>query len=430
MASAYPWQADAHSQLLEMMSEFAQFGATDKNGVARLAGSANDGLVRDHLSQWLKAHDFTVSVDSIGNIFGILDLNGGDASRYFFCGSHLDTQPHGGRFDGALGVACACVAGLHIKHGLKERGMDSSSRFYVVACWTGEEGARFQPSLIGSRAFVGNADREESLSVQDRDGVSLKQALSLIGYLGDAEIPTPAHYLELHIEQGKYLEKNSLSMAVVSACWGANKLRIQLTGRSDHTGPTPMVERRDALLAAAKLIVFVKKLTQDQTEPLHSSVARIEVEPNSPNTVAESVQLWVEIRSPNQRVLEQADNAIQAYCKQIKTETGCGLDLLSRELRDVVEFDTRSVEIAEQSLSGAGISFGKMQSIAGHDAVQLQSLCPSTLLFVPSKNGISHSPEEFTSDDDVVTGFDGMMTIMIDLLASSSPALAARSSVS
>lgn len=424
MPDGTPARHPAQAALLDLFHDLGAFGATESGGTSRLAASAEDGQARDFLCAWLKRHGFEILVDPIGNIFGVLDFGRGDESRCFFSGSHLDSQPDGGRFDGTLGVACACVAGVAMQQAIAAGKLEPTYRFYVAACWTGEEGARFQPSLLGSSAFVGSIPFEWALARQDQDGVSLRDALSEIGYLGKAEVPKPARYLEIHIEQGARLEAAKMPMGVVSSCWGAKKIRVLASGRPDHTGPTPMEERRDALLAASQVVVQVNKISRQAAATLYSSVGRLEISPNSPNTIADKVQLWIEFRSDDGNALSQAERQLRESFAAVEATTGCGLAVSSVEDREVVEFDEQGRSIVEGALSAAAIPYMRLSTIAGHDAIRLQSLCPSTLLFIPSKDGISHSPEEFTSDEDICTGFEGLLQAISSLISAPPEVLA------
>jgi len=404
-------------QVLDLLQAFGTFGKTAEGGYSRLAAGPEEKRARDHLCGWLRDHGFTVIIDPVGNIFGVLDLCVTDSERAFFCGSHLDSQPNGGNFDGCLGVVCACVAALFLKERIAAGQVHPAFRYYVVTCWTGEEGARFQPSLIGSSVFSGALHLEDAWRLRDGDGILLKDALQMTGYLGSGEAPRPDHYLELHIEQGTELERAGRAIALVEACWGAEKLRVVVTGKADHTGPTPMAQRRNALLAASHLVVEIEALAQEARETLHSSVGRMVLEPNSPNTIVERAELWIEVRSPSEAALKRAAARIDESMTTISRQSGCDLAVSSRERRSVVCFDETALEDAERALADAGIGPLKLTTIAGHDAVRLQSVCPSTLLFVPSQNGITHSPLEFTTDADVRAGFEAMTAILARLIS-------------
>ena len=194
-------QRALHAQLLKLLREFRQFGMTASGGVTRLAASNEEKEARDHLCAWLKNHGFTVLIDPIGNIFGVLDLGLKDNDRVFYCGSHLDSQPEGGHFDGVLGVVCACIASLFLKAKTARGELEPTYRYFVVACWTGEEGARFQPSLIGSSVFNGRLSLDKAWEILDSNQIQLKQALIESGYLGTDKPPLPDRYLELHINK-------------------------------------------------------------------------------------------------------------------------------------------------------------------------------------------------------------------------------------
>ena len=404
--------------VLDLIGRFSEFGATPEDGVQRLAASKEDKQARDYLCHWFKQNGFVTLVDKVGNIFGVLELDRSREETAFYCGSHLDSQPYGGRFDGALGVAFACVAALALKELIDRGATKTAYRNFVVACWTSEEGARFQPSLLGSRVFAGNMEVSDAWACKDADGITLKQALIDIGYLGSDTPPGADHYLEAHIEQGIELEKGAIPVGLVSAAWGARKLTLSCKGQADHTGPTPMRARKDALLAASNIVITVNDIAHAADGPLHSSVGRIEVLPNSPNTVASEAMLWIEFRAADENLLDEAEAKFKAARERIAESTGCTISVETREERAVIRFDKAAITRAEASLNRAGIAFLPMTTISGHDALQLQSICPSTLMFVPSRGGISHAPQEFTSDADIEMGFAATLGVVAALLAS------------
>ena len=401
-------QKTLHAQLLELLHEFRRFGMTETGGVTRLAASDEEKEARDHLCVWLKNHGFTVLIDPIGNIFGVLDFGLRDNCRAFYCGSHLDSQPEGGHFDGVLGVVCACISSLFLKAKIERGELEPAYRYFVVACWTGEEGARFQPSLIGSSVFTGRLALDKAWDLQDSNQIQLKQALIESGYLGTDKPPPPEHYLELHIEQGSFLERSGNEIGLIEACWGAEKIRLSVTGKADHTGPTPMEERRDALLAASLLVVEIKRIYTASEDVLHTSIGRMTLHPNSPNTVVDNAELWIEFRSTSSAALLFAIRKLETRLLAIADQTGCTLGITNRETRNVTKFDAVALDLAAQALDETKTPYQRLETIAGHDAICLQDICPSTLLFAPSKDGITHSPFEFTSDEDVCAAFDGM----------------------
>ncbi|WP_112322194.1 Zn-dependent hydrolase [Oceanibium sediminis] len=407
--------------LLQLFGQFAAFGKLPGGGISRLAAGEADRQARDHLCDWLGQNGAEVVVDSVGNIFGIFDLGQGDPDGVVLCGSHLDSQPNGGRFDGTYGVACACISAVAILAAVREGRLIPRERQLVVVAWTSEEGARFQPSILGSGVFTGDIPASQALAATDKDGVSLREALSRIGYLGEGQGPRPSRYVEIHVEQGTRLEATGNDIGVVATCWGARKLLVEVTGKPDHTGPTPMAARRDALCAAARIVVRVNDLATGAPFPVHGSVGRMDIEPNSPNTVAERVRMWVELRSGDAAVLEQVEAELMLSFAEIQQVSGCTIADSSAEGREVVEFDDTAATRVEAVLDQAGLRHMRLPTIAGHDAIRMQRICPTTLLFVPSRRGISHSPDEFTSDAQMTRGLNALTLAIARLMCSPAP---------
>ncbi len=280
-----PSQREMHEELEMRIAQFSTFGATAAGGIHRPEATPANGEARAALVAWLREAGVEVRVDAIGNIFGLMPLAGEDAP-WLLTGSHVDSQPNGGRFDGTYGVLASTIAALALRDRLSRGGPPAAMNLAVVA-WTNEEGARFQPSVLGSSAYVGAIDLDWALSRTDAAGVSVKDALEAIGFRGtDRPAPRPAAYVELHIECGPELELAGRRLGVFDRWWGCRKLEIRFEGAPAHTGPTPMRERRDALLAAASVVTGVRRLVDGfPAGDLHTSVGRIEVKPNSPNVV-------------------------------------------------------------------------------------------------------------------------------------------------
>lgn len=393
-----------HSRFFDFFECMSEFGATPAGGLTRLAASREDGEARDCLSGWLKDSGFEVRVDEVGNIFGLKEWSRG--KPWVLVGSHLDSQPRGGRLDGSYGVIAGAVAAEEVVRRVQVGGEEPEYNLAVVD-WTNEEGARFQPSLIGSGCFVGKLDKKEMLAVTDGQGVSLRSALESIGYLGKADFDGEvAAYVEIHIEQGRILEENRIPIGVVFRNWAALKAQIIFHGNQAHTGPTRMPERRDALFASAELIRFVRQLAVGREERLHTSVGRLEIEPNSPNVVPAYTKAYVELRSLDEDLLEQLDGELKHKVDEISQATGCSFEIDNRALRPVFHFNETGVQIAETASRSAGHDCMKMDTVAGHDAVSLASVCNSILLFVPSNDGISHNEGEKTRTEDLAAGVD------------------------
>ena len=404
--------------LHELLAAFAAIGTTSEGGVTRLAASAEDGQARDALCRWLRRQGFEIAIDRVGNLFGILDLGVTAGNGAVYCGSHLDSQPNGGRFDGAYGVIAACCAALAIRRRVDSGDLEPRHRYLVVVSWTNEEGARYQPSLLGSSVFSGALEATEALEACDAEGVQLAEALRKIGYLGqDAPPAEPDRYVELHVEQGAVLERQGRDIGVVTHCWGARKFRLRFLGRADHTGPTPMADRRDALRAASLLVAEVSHRALASEGRLHGSVGRLLVEPNSPNVVPRSATLFVELRAGAEDELNAAEAWLTESLDQICQATGCRSEIESSTRRPVEAFDTYGVEIAKEAIDALGLDVTTMATIAGHDALALQRRTPATLLFVPSAGGVSHSPNEFTAEKDLENGLQALIAVIGRLLA-------------
>jgi N-carbamoyl-L-amino-acid hydrolase len=397
-----------------MLNAAARFGATPGGGVTRLAASAEDGLARDWMARWLRAANLEVRVDSVGNLFGIADL-GGRGAPLILCGSHLDTQPKSGRFDGTYGVLAAALAVAAIADGIRAAG-PLPPRNLAVVSWTNEEGARFRPSTLGSSVYAGTLAAADALATRDAAGVTLAEALERIGYRGGDPAPQAEIYAELHVEQARSLERAGACIGVVTRNWAAYKYEIGFHGEQAHTGPTPMAERRDALYSAAELIVFVRRLPELVSGHLHTSVGALEVEPNSANVVPALAVTMLELRSPDPAILDEAEALLNARLAEIAAEAQVKVEMRAASRRSVRHFDERHVARAEAAARRCGYDPMRVETIAGHDAVTLLAAVPAILLFVPSRNGVTHNEAEFTGPEDLEAGLRVLTRLLWDLL--------------
>lgn len=388
----------------DFMESFYQYGGTNDGGMHRLSLSAEDGHARDHLVAWMRSEGLKVSIDPIGNIFGVLDL-AGPGAELVLSGSHLDSQPHGGRYDGAYGVVASCEALLAIRERVNREGGNARCNLGVVN-WTNEEGARFQPSLLGSSVHAGLLELPYALSRRDGDDISVGEALKQIGYAGTAAGPSAAAYLELHVECADVLERAHQHFAVVTHHWGAVKYRLAFIGKQAHTGPTPMAEREDALLGAAHLIIKLRELADKASTPLHTSVGRCEVRPNSPNVVPAEAILFIELRSGSQDTLDRAEQEMLAAAGEAAARTGTRYEVRSVDRRPIGFFDRKMIETVTQEASAIGVTTVQTDTIAGHDAVAMLRICPSLVINVPSVGGVCHHPSEYTSPADLALGVE------------------------
>jgi N-carbamoyl-L-amino-acid hydrolase len=410
---------DIHRELHEQIARFSTFGATAAGGIHRPEATAANGEARDALVAWLRESGFEVRIDAIGNIFGLAGIAGPEAP-WLLTGSHVDSQPNGGRLDGTYGVIASVIAARELRHRLAAPAMN-----LAVVAWTNEEGARFQPSVLGSQAYVGAIDTDWALAREDRDGITVRAALDAIGYLGtDQPAPRPAAYVELHIECGPLLERAGRRLAAFDRWWGCRKLEIRFEGVPAHTGPTPMAERKDALLAAAGVITGLRQLV-DMAPPgeLHTSVGRIEALPNSPNVVPSSVTIFAELRSADPAVLETAFARTEALIEAEATRAGVGWSFARDELRRPGRFAPGLQRLANEVATGLGEPAMRLDTIAAHDAVPMARLCPSIVVATPSIGGICHSPLEDTRPEDLALGLD-LLTGMLERLLVEGPDLA------
>jgi beta-ureidopropionase / N-carbamoyl-L-amino-acid hydrolase len=390
------------SRLQSMMDELSSYGGGPDGSMNRLTLSREDGAARDWLGRWFAANGFVQSIDAIGNQFGRMPLAGANAP-VIMVGSHIDSQPNGGRFDGALGVVSACEAVLAVSERLRAESRLSACNFQVVN-WTNEEGARFQPSLLGSSVFAGAAELEWALDRADGDGVTVRKSLEQIGYAGKDKVAPPDALIELHIEGDKYLFEANETFGVFTRFWGATKYRLAVLGRQAHTGATPMAERKDALLGAAYLIADLKQIAGEHGLDLHTSVGRLEVFPNSPNTVPSEAVLFIELRSGSPEVLAEAERKMKVRMEAAATRAGVTCEVRAIDRRKAGSFASGLVTLAEQTAAAYGETARHLDTIGGHDAVAMSAVCPSVVLAVRSRDGVIHHPTEFTSAADQAFG--------------------------
>lgn len=407
-------------RLQAMMDELSVFGGGPDGSMTRLSLSKEDGAARDWLGYWFARNGFTQSVDAIGNQFGSLALAGANAP-VVMVGSHIDSQPNGGRFDGALGVVSACEAVLAVSERLKAEKRLPVCNFQV-ANWTNEEGARFQPSLLGSSVFAGALEREWALERKDGDGLTVRESLAQIGYAGKDSVAIPSALIELHIEGDKALFEANEKFGIFTRFWGATKYRLAFLGRQAHTGATPMAERKDALLGAAYLIADLKQIAGEHGLNLHTSVGRLEVSPNSPNTVPAEAVLFIELRSGSPEVLAEAERKMKLRMEAAAKQAGVTFEVRAIDRRKAGRFAKGLISLAERTAAGFGETARHLDTIGGHDAVALSGVCPSIVLAVRSRGGVIHHPTEFTSAADQAFGTQVLADMLYTLASEGLPA--------
>jgi N-carbamoyl-L-amino-acid hydrolase len=386
----------------ERFESYSEFGATDDDGLHRLALSGADREARDRFVADIQAAGLDVRVDELGNVFGRYPGRNPDAAPVLV-GSHLDSQPYGGRYDGQLGVLTA----LEAVQTIAESDVEPDRPLEVVN-WTNEEGTRFQPSMMGSSGYVGFEDVDYLLAATDRDGAVVADELERIGYDGDEPCEPPEagvhSYLELHVEQGPTLDDRDLPVAVVDGVYGMSWLRVTVEGQADHAGPTPMHARQDALAAATDAISEINRLPGRLSEDAVATVGEVSVEPNSINVIPARATFTVDLRSYDDDVVdcgvERIEAEVAAACDRHGVEAA--VDRVSRH--HSMAFSDRVRAAADRAIEATGVEATHLVSGAGHDAQHLQTLTDAGMLFVPSVDGRTHSEAEFTEWADCVAG--------------------------
>jgi N-carbamoyl-L-amino-acid hydrolase len=386
----------------ESVETYSAIGETDDGGLHRLALSAADREARDRFVSDLEALGLDVRIDEVGNVFGRRPGRDPDAAPVLI-GSHLDSQPYGGRFDGQLGVLTA----LETVRALADAGIETDRPIEIVN-WTNEEGSRFQPSMMGSGAWAGVHDVEETLATTDRDGVSVADALAEIGYDGDAPCEPPATgvaaNLELHVEQGPTLDDAGLPVGVVDGVFGLAWRRVTIDGEADHAGPTPMHTRHDALAAAADAVSEINRLPGRIGPDVVATVGEMSVVPDSVNVIPSRATFTVDVRSYDDDAIEAALAAVRSELDAACERHGVSYEVEPINRTHPLAFSETVRDAADRAVDATGVPATHLLSGAGHDAQHLAAITDSGMLFVPSVDGRTHVESEFTEWADCVAG--------------------------
>jgi N-carbamoyl-L-amino-acid hydrolase len=388
------------ARLWDSLMDMARFGATAKGGVRRLTLTDIDRQGRDHFRANCEAAGLTVRVDAIGNMFA--RRPGRDAGRLpVLMGSHLDSQPSGGKFDGALGV----IAGLEVMRSLNDLGLTTEAPIELVN-WTDEEGSRFGHSLMGSGVWAGVYTQDKAMALRDPEGVSVGEALHAIGYAGpEPAKPFPADaYFELHIEQGPILEAEGKTIGIVTGAQAQVWYDAVITGQDSHAGTTPPSTRRDALVAAARVIDLVDRLMRSHGELGRGTVGQLFVAPNSRNVIPGEVRFSVEFRHPDGDVVAATAAAFAPQAAALAAACGTTLDLVELFRIPAQPFDPSCVDLVRQAAARLGLPAREIVSGAGHDAVYVARHVPTAMIFTPCKDGLSHNEAESIEPEEAVAG--------------------------
>ncbi|MFT3988253.1 M20 family metallo-hydrolase [Aestuariivirga sp.] len=396
-------------RLWDALMETAKFGGTPKGGIKRLTVSDEDKKVRD----WFKAEceklGCKVQVDSVGNMFATRPGKN-NALLPIAMGSHLDTQPTGGKFDGVLGV----LGALEAMRTLVDMGYETNAPVMIVN-WTNEEGSRFAPAMLCSGVYAGVFTPDYAYSRADRDGITLGDELKRIGYLGSE--PVGSHkfqaMFELHIEQGPILEAEDKMIGVVTGVQGMRWYEVTVRGQESHTGATPMGLRKNALLASARMIEAIHQVGMAHL-PGVASVGLIENRPNSRNVVPGEVFFTVDLRHPDESVLDKMEAEYRAALPKIAAELNVELEEKCIWKSPAVKFAAPLIECVRKGAQQAGYRMREMASGAGHDAAYIARVAPTTMIFVPCLGGISHNEAESTTLEECGAGSQVLLNAVLD----------------
>lgn len=395
-------------RLWASLMAMAEIGATARGGSCRLALSDEDRAGRELFAHWCTEAGMSLSVDPIGNLFARRPGSDPDAAPVMM-GSHLDTQPEGGRFDGVYGV----LAGLEVVRTLNDLGIQTRKPL-EVAVWTNEEGARFTPAMFGSAVFTGGMALDAALAVRDADGISVAQALQRTGYAGSRPLGAAVDaYFEAHIEQGPILEDNAKSIGVVSGgqaiCW----LDVQVEGLAAHAGTTPMPLRKDALYGAAQMILAVEQLAADFAPQGLTTVGELSIAKSSRNTTPGLLSFTVDLRHHQDRQIAAMEQQVEERLQAIAGQRGLKVSISRHWVSPSTPFDAECVAAVQQAVDGLGYPQQSIVSGAGHDAILLARYCPTAMVFIPCVGGLSHNEAEDVLPEDVRQGADVLLNAVL-----------------
>ena len=397
-------------RLWDTLMEMAKIGPGVAGGNCRLALSDFDREGRDLFVRWCQEAGCAITVDKMGNIFARRPGKNPELAPVT-TGSHLDTQPTGGKFDGVFGV----LAGLEVIRTLNDNDIETEAPV-EVAVWTNEEGSRFAPAMVASGVFAGVFDLDYGHSRADVDGKTIGAELERIGYLGD-ETPG-AHpiraFFEAHIEQGPILEAEEKTIGVVTGAQGQRWFEATLTGSESHAGTTPMNRRKDALVAAAKLVTAVNEIALAHPPHAVTTVGMMQVSPNSRNTIPGSVFLTIDLRHPDDATLSEMEEELRQACAAICDPAGIEAVLDMIWYSPPIAFDKDCVGAVKQAAGAAGYDNMEIISGAGHDACYISRVAPTAMIFVPCEDGVSHNESESATPEDLAAGCNVLLYAMLE----------------
>ncbi len=397
------------ARLWDSLMALAKIGATPKGGVCRLTLTDLDKQGRDLVLSWARETGMTVTIDKIGNGF-MRRAGRNNQLAPIVTGSHIDTQPTGGKFDGNYGV----LAGIEVVRTLNDHGIETEAPI-EVAFWTNEEGSRFVPVMMGSGVFAKAFTLEHAYAATDTEGKSVKDELARIGYIGaeePGEHPIGA-YFETHIEQGPVLEDHDTTIGVVTGVLGIRWYDCTVTGMEAHAGPTPMALRKDALQVAASLMQEVVAIALHHAPHGRGTVGMVQVHPNSRNVIPGRVKFSIDLRNATDALVDQMDADIRAAVKQHADESGLPIAIEQVSHYPAQPFHADCVQAVADAAKKLGYSNMPVVSGAGHDAVYMARLAPAGMIFIPCKDGISHNEIEDAKPEHITAGCNVLLHAML-----------------
>nr|WKF55775.1 N-carbamoyl-L-amino-acid hydrolase [Paraburkholderia busanensis] len=398
------------ARLWASLMEMAQVGATARGGVRRLALTPEDRRGRALFTQWCEAAGMSVRTDALGNLFARREGTQTDA-RPVLIGSHLDTQPEGGRFDGVYGV----LAGLEVVRSLNDQGIRTRHPLEVVS-WTNEEGARFTPAMLGSAVFVGATALDAALQTRDAQGVTLADALRECECAnGTRPMSTQdvEAYFEAHIEQGPILESHGHPIGVVTGGQSIRWLDIEVTGVAAHAGTTPMPYRKDAFFAASAMALELEALAERFAPQGLVTIGQIDVPNSSRNTIAGKLSFTVDLRHPDDTKIDAMEQDLRAAFDRVAMRRGVSATISTYWRSPATPFDPACVALVENATRELGYAYERIVSGAGHDAIHLARHVPTAMVFIPCVDGLSHNEAEDALPDDVTAGANVLLNAVL-----------------
>jgi len=401
------------ARLLARLDALAAIGATPEGGCCRLALTDDDRAGRDRVVGWMRELGLQIAVDPVGNLFG-RRAGSADELAPVMTGSHIDTVRTGGRYDGNYGV----LAGLEAVRVLNDAGL-TTRRPLVVGVFTNEEGARFQPDMLGSLVYAGGLALADAHAVRAIDGPTLGVELERIGYRGTAPLPlvVPHAFVELHIEQGPVLDSEGVTIGAVRDLQGISWQEVEITGQSNHAGTTPMRLRHDAGYCAAAIGTFLRRLADEMGAGQVATMGALTLHPNLINVIAARARLTIDLRNTDEVRLEEAEQRLARFLDELAAAEGVTIGTRRLARFEPVRFDAGVADLVARTAERLGHSQRPMTSGAGHDAQMMARLCPAAMIFVPSVRGISHNPAEHTSPAHLAAGADVLLQTLLELAA-------------